>query len=159
MSNPSQVHPASSKDLNQVLKDMDVLCTFIIKIESKKLDIRCIKNQWQHPNQDQDATPQSGNSRLLQSPIRELKGHGFSFHLQNQDREPKLVSWVYQIPVTISKSRPRFQTPVRNLQHPPKLQMRIWNMGVSKTSGHIRIKIKMQNPSQDHQASPKSKNE
>ena len=32
--NPSQEPPASSKAPNQDLKDMDVLCIFIIKIES-----------------------------------------------------------------------------------------------------------------------------
>merc|ERR1711954_249692 len=35
MPNPSQEPPASSKALNQDLKDMDVLCTFKIKIESQ----------------------------------------------------------------------------------------------------------------------------
>ena len=35
MPNPSQEHQASSKAPNEDLKDMDVLCIFIIKIESK----------------------------------------------------------------------------------------------------------------------------
>ena len=34
MPNPSQEPPAPTKALNQDLKDMDVLCTFKIKIES-----------------------------------------------------------------------------------------------------------------------------
>ena len=34
MPNPSQEPPASSKAPNEDLKDMDVLCTFKIKIES-----------------------------------------------------------------------------------------------------------------------------
>ena len=33
--NPSQEPPASSKSQNKDLKDMDVLCTFKIKIESQ----------------------------------------------------------------------------------------------------------------------------
>ena len=45
-------------------------------------------------------------------------------HLQNQDREPKFGSWVYQRPVIILKSRSRYLTPVRNLQHPPKPKIR-----------------------------------
>ena len=53
-----------------------------------------------------------------------LKGHGCSFHLQNQDREPKFLIWVYQRPVTISKSMSGCQIPVRILQHPPKPQIR-----------------------------------
>ena len=122
--NPSQEPPASSKAPNEDLKDMDVLCTFKIKIESQNSDHGCIKDQWPYPNQDQDSKPQSGTSSVLQSPKWGLKGHGCSLHLQNRDREPKFESWVYQRPVTISKSRSRCQTPVRNLQHPPKTQMR-----------------------------------
>ena len=34
--NPSLEHPASSKVLSQDLKDMDVLCTLKIKMESQK---------------------------------------------------------------------------------------------------------------------------
>merc|ERR1711954_627509 len=71
-------------------------------------------------SQDQDAKTQSGTSSILQSPKSGLKGHGCSLHLQNKDGEPKFGTWVHQRPVTISKSRSRFQTPVRNLQHPPK---------------------------------------
>ena len=100
------------------------LCTFKIKIESKNLDGQYIKDQWPYPNQDQDAKPKSGTFSILQSLIWGLKGHGCSLHLQNHDREPKFRSWVYQRPVTISKSRSRCQTPVRNLQRPPKPQMR-----------------------------------
>ena len=38
MSNPSQEPPVSSQAPNEDLKDMDVLCTFKIKIESQNLD-------------------------------------------------------------------------------------------------------------------------
>ena len=48
MQNPSQEPPASSKAPNQDLKDMDVLCTFKIKIESKNLEYEYIKDQWQY---------------------------------------------------------------------------------------------------------------
>ena len=54
-----------------------------------------------NPNQDEDAKHQSGTSSILQSPKWGLKGHGCSLHLQNQDREPKFKSWVYQRPVSI----------------------------------------------------------
>ena len=43
MPNPSQEPPASSKAPNQDLKDMDVLCTFKIKLESQNLEHLCIK--------------------------------------------------------------------------------------------------------------------
>ena len=55
MLNPSQEPPASSKAPNEDLKDIDVLCTFKIKIESQNSDHGCIKDQWQNPNQDQDS--------------------------------------------------------------------------------------------------------
>merc|ERR1711954_47001 len=66
--NPSQEPPASSKAPNQDLKDLDVLCTFKIKTESQNSEHRCIKDQCQYSNQDQDAQPQFGTSSVLQSP-------------------------------------------------------------------------------------------
>ena len=115
MPNPSQKPPGSSKAPNQDLKDMVVLCTFKIKIGSQNSDHGC---------NDQDTKPQKGTSSILKSPKCGLKGHGCSLHLQNQDREPKFGSSVYKKPVTISKSRSRYQTPVRSLQHPPGPQIR-----------------------------------
>ena len=99
-------------------------CTFKIKIERQNSKHKCFKYQWPYPNQYQDAKPQSGTSSILQSPKWGLKGHGCSLHLQNQDREPKFGIWVYQRPETIYKSISGCQTPVRNLQHPPKPQIR-----------------------------------
>ena len=45
MPNPSQEPPASSKAPNEDFKDMDVLCTFKIKIESQNSDHGYIKDQ------------------------------------------------------------------------------------------------------------------
>ena len=104
MPNPSQEPPASSKAPKEDLKDMDVLCTFKIKIESQNLDHWYIKNQWPYPNQDQDANPQSGTSSVHQSSKWGPKGHGCTLYPQNQDRESKYWTMVYQRPVTISKS-------------------------------------------------------
>ena len=84
MPNPNQEPPVFSKAPNQNLNDMDVLCTFKIKIESKNLDHGCTKEQWLYPIQDPEAEPQSGTPSLLQSPKSGLKGHGYYFHLQNQ---------------------------------------------------------------------------
>ena len=42
---PCQEPPASSKAPNEGIKDMDVLCTFKIKIESQNLDQGYIKDQ------------------------------------------------------------------------------------------------------------------
>ena len=44
MQNPSEEPSASSKAQNEDLKDIDVLCTFKIKIESQDLDHGHIKD-------------------------------------------------------------------------------------------------------------------
>ena len=86
MQNWSQEPPASSKAPNQVLKEMDVLYTFKIRIESQYSDHRCIKDQWPYQNQDQDAKTQSGTSSILQSCKFVLNGQGSSLQLQYLDR-------------------------------------------------------------------------
>jgi len=43
--NPSQQPPAASKAPDQDVKDMDVLCTYKIKVVSQNLDHRCIKEK------------------------------------------------------------------------------------------------------------------
>ena len=52
MPNPSQEPPASSKACNEDLKDVDVLCTFKIKIKSQNLDYGCIKIKIESQNSD-----------------------------------------------------------------------------------------------------------
>ena len=118
--NPSQEPQASSKAPKQDLKDMNVLCTFKIKIDSQNTDHVCIKNQWPYQYQDQDPKPQSETSSILQSNRSGLKGHGCSLHRQIQDREPKFGAWVSHRSLTISKSISRCHFPVRSLQHPRK---------------------------------------
>ena len=164
MPNSSWEPLASSTSPNQDLKDM----LFFAPSNSRKrakIWITVVKNQWPHPNQDQDAKPQIRTSSILQIQKWWLTGHGCSLHLQNQDMEQNFRKLVYQRPLTISKLRSRCQTPVRNLQWPPKHQMRtlrtwmffepsksgervkIWIIGVSKTSDYIKFKIKVPNPS------------
>ena len=147
MPNPSQEPQASPKAQNQDFKDMAVLCSFEIKIESRHSEHGLTTDQWSYPNQDQDAKPQSGTSIILQSPKWGLKGHGCSLHLQNQDREPKFGSWLYQRPVTIFKARSRCQTPVRNLQHPPKPQIKMESQNLEK--GCIKHQWSFLNQDQD----------
>ena len=125
MPNPSQEPPASSKTPNEDLKDMDVLCTFKIKIESQNLDHCCIKDQWPYSYQDQDGKPQSGTSNVLQSPKWGFKGHWCYLQHQNQDRDPIIRTLVSRRSVALFKYRSRCQTPVRNLQHPQKPHIRI----------------------------------
>ena len=73
MPNPSQEPPESSKAPNEDLKDMDVLCTFKIQIESPNLDHGCVKDQWSYPNQDQDAKPQLEPPASYKVPNKDLK--------------------------------------------------------------------------------------
>merc|ERR1711954_594050 len=114
MPHPCQEPPASSKAPNENLKDMGVLCTFKIKIESQNSDHWYIKDHQPYPNTDQDAKLQSVASSILQSPKLGLEGHGCSLHLQNQDREPKFRILAYQRLVTILKSISGCKNPVRN---------------------------------------------
>ena len=62
MPKPTQEPPASSKAQNPVLKDMDVLCIFKIKLDNQNSEHEYNKDQWPYPNQDQDAESQSGTS-------------------------------------------------------------------------------------------------
>ena len=69
MSNPNQEIQALSKSQNQDLKDMDVLCTFKIKIEGQLSELG-FSNTIDHiQTMIQMPTPQSGTSNVLQRPI------------------------------------------------------------------------------------------
>ena len=63
-------------------------------------------------------------SIILQSPKSGLQRHHSSLHLKNQNSKPKFGRLMFQKPVTISNSRSRFQTLIRNLQHPWKPYIR-----------------------------------
>ena len=62
---------------NDYFKDMDVLCTFKIKIESINLDHGCIKDQWPYPNQNQDANPSQEPPASSKPPNEDLKAWMF----------------------------------------------------------------------------------
>ena len=66
--NPSQEPPASSKDPNEDLIDMDVLCTFKIKIEKKKLDHWYIKDKWPYSNNQKKVKMQNPSQKPPASP-------------------------------------------------------------------------------------------
>ena len=76
MPNPSQKPPASSKAPNEDLKDMDVLCTFKIKIESQNSDHGCIKDQQPYPNKIKMPNPIFGKSNILHKPNKDQPGLG-----------------------------------------------------------------------------------
>ena len=90
--NLSQEPSASSKTPNEDLKDVDALCTFKIKIESKNSNHGCIKDHWPYQNQDHITKLDSGTSSILQRPKCGLIGHTCSLHFQNQDRDTKFKS-------------------------------------------------------------------
>ena len=58
MSNPNEEPTASSEAPNQNLKDIDVLCTFKIKLERQNMKDGSTLGQRPYPNQDEDAKPQ-----------------------------------------------------------------------------------------------------
>ena len=43
-----------------------------IKIERKNMEPECTRDQWSYPNQDQDTSPESGTSSVLQSQDADL---------------------------------------------------------------------------------------
>ena len=142
MPNPSQEPPASSKASNDNSKNMDVLCTFKIKIECPNLDHGYIKDQWPYPNWDQDAKPQSGTSSILQSPKLWLKGHGCSLHPKTHDRveiqNMGLSRTKINIQIKIKMPNPNQAPPVSS----KAIHEYLKNTDVVRTS---KIKIESQN--------------
>ena len=100
MPNPSQEPPVSSKAPNEDLKDMDVLCTFKIKIESHNLDHGCIKDQCPYANQDQDAS--RNIQHPLKPPIRTQRIWMFFAHSKSKLRAKILI-------IAISKTSDHIQ--------------------------------------------------
>ena len=123
--NPSQESPVSSQPKIRTER------TWMFSASSKSRYIQnsvhgCTKVQWPYKIQDQGAKPESGTSSILQIQKSGFSGHvstyvGCTFKIKI---EPKFAPWVYQTPVNISKSRSKWQTPVRNLQRPPMPQIR-----------------------------------
>ena len=124
MPNPSQEPPASSKAPNEDLKDMDVLCTFKIKIESKNLEHGYIKDQGPYQNLDQDAKiPVRNLQRPPKSQMRTYRTWMF-FAPSKSRQEAKIQIMGISKTSDHFQTRSRCQTPVINLQHPPRPQMR-----------------------------------
>ena len=123
MKTPSQKPPASSKAPNQDLKDMDILCTFKIKIKTQNLD-HGVSNTSDH----------------IQINIR----------MQNPSQKPPA-----------SSKAPNQALNVMDVICTFKIKIESQNLayGVPKTSDHIQINIRMQNPSQEPPASSKTPNQ
>ena len=71
--NPSKEPAVSSKSQNVDLKDIDVLCTLKIKIESKNLDHGYIKNQWPYQNQIKMPNPSQEPPASYKAPNEDLR--------------------------------------------------------------------------------------
>ena len=99
MPNPSQEPSASSKAPNQDLKDMDVLFTFKIKMDSQNFEQGCTKDQWPYLNQDQDANPSQEPPASSKAQIQDLKDMNvlciFKFKIDLEHRCIK-YQWPYQ---------------------------------------------------------------
>ena len=116
--NPSQEPPASSKPPNEDLKDMDVICTFKIKIESHNLAYGVPKTS-DHiqinitmPNPSQEP------------PASSKAPYQVFFEPSKSSERAKIQNMGISKTVTMSKPRSKCQTPVRSLQHSPNLQIR-----------------------------------
>ena len=73
MPNQNQEPSASSIAPNDDLKDMDVLCTFKIKIESQNLDNGYIKDQWPYLNKIKLPNSSQEPSASSKAPSLDLK--------------------------------------------------------------------------------------
>ena len=77
----------SSKASFEDLKDMDFLCTFKIKIESKLFEQGCISNQWLFQNQVNIPNPSQEPPVFSKAPHQVLKEvdvlHTFEIKVEN----------------------------------------------------------------------------
>ena len=148
MLNLSQEPPASSKAPNKDSKDMNVLCTFKIKIEGQNSNHGCIKDQLPYPNQVQDAKPQWGTCSVLPSPKWGLKGHGCSLHLQNKNSNHGCIEDQLPYPNQDQNAKPKSGTFSVLCTFKIKIE--------SQKSDHGCIKDQLPYPNHDEDSKPKS---
>ena len=127
MQNPSQEPPAPTKAPNQDLKDMDVLCTFKIKIESQNLECGCIKNQWPSPNQDQypnSSQELPASSKFQKEDLKDMDVLcTFRIKIEHKTYDVEYIINLWPNP-NQDQDNKIYQIPARKLQQPPKSQMR-----------------------------------
>ena len=187
MQNPNQELPVSSKAPNQDLKDMDVLCTFKIKIVSLNLEHVCTKDQQLYTNHEQMSKPIQEPPVFSKAPNRDLKdmdvlctfkikmrakirnmGHGTNDIIQikikmpDPNQEPSTFSEA--IFSTFSKAIFRtislFLKPLNLMQ---KVKFPIWLLEVKfriwliKVKNQVQMIFKMLNPYRNLQQSQQPK--
>ena len=88
MPNPSQEPPASSKAKNQDLKEIDDLCTFKMKIESKNFYQGYIKDQWPYPNKIKMPNPTQESPASSKAPNEDFMDKDVlcTFKIKNESR-------------------------------------------------------------------------
>ena len=137
MPNPSQEPPASSKAPNQDLKDMDVLCTFKIKIESQNSAYGCTKDQWPYSNQYQDARPEWGTSSILQSPNQDLKDMDvlctFKIKIESKNSDHGYIKDKWQYPNQDQDDTPKSETSSKKIANKQTYRhtRNLWIVGTS----------------------------
>ena len=63
------------QSLYKNLKDMEVLYTFKINLNSQNSDHGCIKEQWPYSNQDPNIKPESGSLDFIKNEAHKLKSN------------------------------------------------------------------------------------
>ena len=130
---------------------MDDLFTLNVKIESQSSKNGYIKDQWPYQKQNQDHKLWSGTSRVLQNYKSGLKGHGFSMHLQNQDRELKFGSWVHQRQRWYPNQDRDYKAPSQDWNYMDDLfTLKVKIESKSSKNGYIKDQWPYQKQNQDH---------
>ena len=164
MPNPSHLPQAYSKASIHDLKDGDVLSTLTIMIWSQTLKHLCIKDQWQYPNRDQGTISKWRITRILHSPksgrkdIDVLCIYKIRIECSNSEHGCFKDLWPYpnKDPDAEPQSGPSSILKIHKSGLGCSFKLQSRNIGVSKTSDYIQIKIQKQTPSREPPASFKA---
>ena len=149
--NPTKELPASAKAPNPDLKDMDVLCSYKIKIESQTL-----KRGWQYPKQDTDSQPQSGSTAFSKAKNHNIVVQKTFDHIQINIKMPNPS----QEPVASSKApNEDFEDMDDLCIFKIKIESKNLDHGCIKDKWPYQIKFKIQSPSQEPPVSAKAQNQ
>ena len=143
---------AFSKSPNKDIKELDVLCTFKIKIESQNSDHGSVKDQWLYPNQYQDAKPLPETSSIIQGPKSRLKGRGYFFAPSKLRCRAKIFS--RGLPKTSEHIQINIKMPNPSQKHPASAKA--WNQDLKNMVVLCTFKDQWTYPNQDQDAKPQS---
>ena len=126
MPNTSQEPWASSKDPSQDLEDMDVLCTFKVKIVSQNLEHGYSKDQWPYPNQDE--RPVFSQEPPVSSKVQTQKLKdmdllcNYKIKIESQNSKPGISKFSVHIQFKIKMTKPSQEHPASS--NFPKSELR-----------------------------------